>query len=1347
MASPLRVVNAWFNTETGRLHNSSGAELNNDDSPVLYFREVCLLRLRLVTGYDTTTDTFIAYDASGLTGFFASIDNDYNHDSIPQVASDGSQINIVGDWENGGTADTSLGQISVRLSGNTTVFQTKVNGIARILNSKFELQASSPASAVASISEFTFECRNIRYDSGGLPPEPTSNYYTKPEIDAKFADLEFGRPLGTGWLSGGELIINGTNPNNFDITTAASFTIVDQSNGDLITFEDFIYPATNNISTGLSAGEQAWIYLYQSGGSPLLGIAASITPEQTRDYAVIGRVWMDAVGNIEGIENYTTQAFGTAKLIEDYIDASDKSKVFSDFAAIYSANGANTLLDRSPADYFRLGSLTAESPVSPNIGNDIAVAGISNYFYVYKNATTFDYKSSIDTTTYDNNGTETAATAGKYLAIRLYYWPKSAGTGVVASQTQYDTAKQAKIEVIKEVYERNELLLDGSVFRNVLIVPVNSTDLSTDGEFLNVNKDNDIIYLPSTADDLPEGATNIFRTQADKIKLDGIEDRVPTTGVVVPMYVYPADIYTNVEYNGLIDTIKEYHDIPTYVVLNPANGAGAVVDGNYTAAIKRVRGSGAEVLGYIATNYTALPIADAKLEVDKWVSLYPTIDGIFIDEQANADSQQEVDYYVELTSYIKKIFPYSMSNPGANCPERYFSNYVSDCIITYENSGWPTESVLKGDYAGGHMDYDYKRRGTLVYNIADYDAETVEMIRKYSGLIYVTEQNLPNPWGAVSTHLSDLYKTLSANAFTDDFKNAVEELPKAGENLANLRHDVLAAEGSEQVYDDCTNYPAITNDIINHPNIGVFGKSLIRGNGAMLDYQDNWLLPLADNFMPLLSNANDWANGGVSPTFTRASTRTVEDYQSNLITLAENVIPFEGARWKQGAYLLNSATSNIDFGNSAELQITDNLEVGVILHSFVTGATVSVLSKGQSLSGNTMSAVLSINSTGELEFYCSDDGTFGAGHYKHYRSTEILAKGNSVKITFASGTLSMYINSVEISPTKIVDSAITALYNSPDSWQLSKNITGWINGAECLLSDFYIKSNSVTVLDAPLNGNSNDSSGNGNNGTDTNVEYQGIESYSTDANGDPIAKEILKGYNGEPAATNLIIGSEVPSNQSVTVVDATQYTLSVRGGSATAEGQTATLGNPVTVTSVGTSMSITFNTATQAQIEIGAVATSYIKTIGAPVTRLADDLSFPIAILNDDSGAIVISVRSDDYQNIGTVLGGGGTNYILAISSGRLQIRGGAYLGDPFLLVDGVEYRIGITWGDGVIKAFLNGAEINLNNNIWAGSWGSTIIRLFTRNNDRYFIGTANKNIWQQERLSDTKMIELTKVD
>lgn len=141
-------------------------------------------------------------------------------------------------------------------------------------------------------------------------------------------------------------------------------------------------------------------------------------------------------------------------------------------------------------------------------------------------------------------------------------------------------------------------------------------------------------------------------------------------------------------------------------------------------------------------------------------------------------------------------------------------------------------------------------------------------------------------------------------------------------------------------------------------------------------------------------------------------------------------------------------------------------------------------------------------------------------------------------------------------------------------------------------------------------------------------------------------------FTGEPLgqiiesveATNVLLNSFAPATQTVSVSDATTYTLSVYGsGSAeiTAGGSgTATDGSPLTFTTTGTSVTVTVTgTLDVFQLENGGAATSPIETTGSAVTRAADVATIEnvdtAEWFNPDEWSIFLDATlsdSDDFQ-------------------------------------------------------------------------------------------------------------------
>src|SRR4051812_14221649 len=242
------------------------------------------------------------------------------------------------------------------------------------------------------------------------------------------------------------------------------------------------------------------------------------------------------------------------------------------------------------------------------------------------------------------------------------------------------------------------------------------------------------------------------------------------TGILIPYYIYPNNPYTDVTVARLLGLIRQYRDVPVIVVINPSSGPGTVWDGNYAAFIKVLQAAGAIVCGYVATNYagTITPFrteAQVKADIDGWLTVYSAtpINGIFLDEMTYDATASNIALYKTYTDYAhnRNLYPV-IGNPGTNPLGAYFSTRTSDIIVVHENSTWPTETNMLGNYVDGHVDYRYTLRAALVYAQTTINPGLIRQLAKYVQWVYLTEDTLsPNPWDSLSTYLEQLFAILS----------------------------------------------------------------------------------------------------------------------------------------------------------------------------------------------------------------------------------------------------------------------------------------------------------------------------------------------------------------------------------------------------------------------------------------------------------------------------------------------------------------------------------------------------------------------------------------------------------
>jgi hypothetical protein len=233
------------------------------------------------------------------------------------------------------------------------------------------------------------------------------------------------------------------------------------------------------------------------------------------------------------------------------------------------------------------------------------------------------------------------------------------------------------------------------------------------------------------------------------------------SGVLVPMYVYPADIHTHPAYNRLIELKRRFETVPFWVIVNPASGPGEAADPNYVKAIDRLRGAGCVILSYVATGYGKRPVTDVAQDLAHWRRLYPKTHGVFFDEMIYEDSPAAVAHQRQLHDAADErgYWP-TVANPGAETPGRYFEAEVADLIVVHEAATWPDPVRLKGDYFGGYSDYPPSTRAVLVHSQSKFDPAALARTRPYARWFYVTHKpyrpNDPtaaNPWDDLAKHL------------------------------------------------------------------------------------------------------------------------------------------------------------------------------------------------------------------------------------------------------------------------------------------------------------------------------------------------------------------------------------------------------------------------------------------------------------------------------------------------------------------------------------------------------------------------------------------------------------------
>jgi hypothetical protein len=220
-----------------------------------------------------------------------------------------------------------------------------------------------------------------------------------------------------------------------------------------------------------------------------------------------------------------------------------------------------------------------------------------------------------------------------------------------------------------------------------------------------------------------------------------------SAGTIVPLYTSPSDP----SWSAIITAANAHPTVHVVAIVNPNTGPGSAPSDSYTTGIAALQAAHIVVIGYVGTNYGGNSVSSVEAKIDSWKSFYPTLQGIFFDEQSHDTG--EITYYRTISQYAKsKGLSYTVGNPGAAVPTAYVG--ALDTMLVYESAGLPAMTELSP-----YSSYPTANFGVIPY-ATSFDATFVKNARKYVEYIYLQTDNLPNPWNSLTPYFAQLLAAL-----------------------------------------------------------------------------------------------------------------------------------------------------------------------------------------------------------------------------------------------------------------------------------------------------------------------------------------------------------------------------------------------------------------------------------------------------------------------------------------------------------------------------------------------------------------------------------------------------------
>ncbi len=281
-----------------------------------------------------------------------------------------------------------------------------------------------------------------------------------------------------------------------------------------------------------------------------------------------------------------------------------------------------------------------------------------------------------------------------------------------------------------------------------------------------------------------------------------------TVSLLVPLYIYPDGTRNYTEWRDLASMATAHPQTKITAIISHFgtdiwNDAYAKLQ--FQNGIKILKTAGIKVLGYVPSTYSDRSLQDLQSQkssvpsIDSYLSGQGLtgVDGIFIDEMCNGSSfgtcnANSFQYYQAVQSKIlqTKSNAIIVGNPGSSIINNNYYN-LADTIVNFENS----QSAFDYQTYQQQASVQKSKNGIVLYNSPQNDKNLVDLLLSKVGMLYLTGDNLPNPWDTLPSNLNQYLSWFDSynSGQTVSSSSSLSTLSKSSSNISSSQSSLVSS--------------------------------------------------------------------------------------------------------------------------------------------------------------------------------------------------------------------------------------------------------------------------------------------------------------------------------------------------------------------------------------------------------------------------------------------------------------------------------------------------------------------------------------------------------------------------